>query len=259
MSSTKRRINSTGRKRIGRECIDIRMLESGQGEPLKAKVSLNLSSEKFPPHAQVCLEAYHRSSGMRFDLGSIGSLKLPPLFVLDEVDRSGSVLFRLKVVDTTEEIGKILGSALGIQPSNENEIDGKRSFFPVIYRDLGEEIWRVEINSGDRPRLVLNNRVQSISHKLQTNALFQGLVLPAALRLVVEDLVREAEADDEEDAGWREEWLQYCRDALGAVTDPATLDEERKRDWVDDVVNRFCGNYRFVQGIKKMELEAAGA
>jgi hypothetical protein len=196
---------------------------------------------------------------MKFDLGTIDTLKVPPILVLGEVDRSGSVLFRLKVVDTTQDKGKILGSALGIQPSNENEIDGKKSFFPVIYRDLVEEIWKVEINNGDRPRLILNNRIQGVGHKLQTNALFQGLLLPAALRIVVEDLVREFEADDEDEPGWKEEWLQYCRNALGAVVDPATLDQEKKKDWVDDVVKRFCDNYRFVQGIKKMELEAAGA
>ena len=258
MSSAKRRINSTGRKRIGRECVDIRMLDSGPGESLKAKISINLSSGKFPPHAQVCLEAYHRSSGMRFDLGSIGALKVPPILVLDEIDRGGAVLFRLKVVDSSDEAGKILGSALGIQPSNENEIDGKRSFFPVNYRDLGEEIWKVEINEGDRPRLLLSNRVQNIPHKLQTDALFQGLVLPAALRIVVENLTREVEAEDEDDIGWKQEWLLYCRDTLGVAGDPATLDGEQKKDWVDDVVRRFCNGYQFVQGIKKMELEVAG-
>ncbi|TRU20587.1 MAG: hypothetical protein EWV79_17490 [Microcystis aeruginosa Ma_MB_S_20031200_S102D] len=234
------------------------MLHSSPGEPLKAKVSINLSSEAFPDHAQVCLEAYHRSSGMRFDLGSIGTLKVPPLLVLSEVDRSGSVLFRLKVVDSRDGSGKILGSALGIQPSNENEIDGKRSLFPVNYRDLGEEIWKVEINEGDRPRLLLSNRVQAIPHKLQTDALFQGLVLPAALRIVIENLAREPESDDEDETGWKQEWMQYCRDSLGASDDPSSLDDEKKKDWVDDVVRRFCNGYQFVQGIKKMELEIAG-
>ena len=259
MNTAKRRINSTGRKRIGRECVDIRMLENSPGEPLRAKISVNLSSENFPSHAQVCLEAYHRSSGMRFELGTIGNLKVPPILVLDEIDRSGAVLFRLKVVDSADDIGKILGSALGIQPSNENEIDGKRSFFPVNLRDLGEEVWRVEINEGDRPRLLLSNRVQSISYKLQTDTLFQGLVLPAALRIVVENLVREPEADDEDEVGWKQEWLQFCRDTLGTPDDPVSLEEERKKDWVDDVVRRFCNSYQFVQGIKKSDMESTGA
>ncbi len=195
---------------------------------------------------------------MRFDLGSIGSLKVLPIVVLDEIDRSGSVLFRLKVVDSTDDVGKILGSALGIQPANENEVDGKRSFFPVNYRDLGKEIWKVEINDGDRPRLLLSNRVQNISHKLQTDALFQGLVLPAALRIVVENLSRETEGDDEDEAGWKQERLQYCRDALGVSSDPANLEAERKKDWVDDLVKRFCNDYQFVQGIKKMDMEPVG-
>jgi hypothetical protein len=255
MSTAKRRINSTGRKRISRESIDIRMLDSAPGEPLKAKANIDLSTNDFPVGAIVALEAYHRSSGMRFECGTVGALSVPPLLVLDQVDRSGSVLFRVKVVDSDSEPGKILGSALGIQPSSENDEEGKRSLFPVIFRDLGEEIWKVEINYDDRPKLVLNKEIPGISHRLHENALLQGFLLPAALRFVLEELVREREPEDDDEPSWRAEWLQYCRDGLGIHDEPTHLDEENRADWVDRAVKNFCNSYRFVQGIRKMEVD----
>ncbi|MBU2527592.1 MAG: hypothetical protein KKC03_13425 [Bacteroidetes bacterium] len=252
MSSAKRRINSTNRRRIKREHIDIRMLESGPREPLKAKASLSLQEFGFPASAAVAIEAYHRSSGMRFDCGTIGSLSVPPVLILDEVDRSGSALFRVKVTDTETEPGKILGSAERIQPRSQDDSEGKRSLFPVVFRDLGEQVWKVEINYGDRPRLLLNKEIPGIQHRLHQNPLLQGLLLPAALRIVIEAIAGEPDDGDDDEPGWKEEWMQYCR-SIGIQDDPADLDSEAKKEWVDRVVRVFCESYRFMAGIRKME------
>ncbi len=257
MSSAKRRINFTGRKRIGREEVDIRLLESGSGEPLRAKVSLSLVEHKFPPASLVSIEAYHRSSGMRFDCGTVDALSIPPVLVLDEVDRAGSILFRVKVVEAGSDFGKILGSAERIQPTSEEIEEGKRSLFPVLFRHLGEQVWKVEINPGDRPKLILNNDIPGISHRLHQNPLLQGFLLPAAFRIVLESLVREPEEDDDEETGWKTEWLQYCREGLGIQDDPSALDEDGKYEWVERTITSFCRNFRFVESIRKMDGEAA--
>ena len=156
MTGAKRRINSTGRKRINRDRIEIRMLASQPGEPLKAVAKIDLRGETLPPHAAVVFEAYHRSSGMRFECGTVGEIKLPKVFVLDEVDRSGSPLFRFKVVDVGEQQGRILASAERIQPKSEAEENERRSLFPISYKDLQADTWKVEIEPGDRPRLIIN-------------------------------------------------------------------------------------------------------
>jgi hypothetical protein len=257
MSKAKRRINSTGRERIKREGIDIRILEPASGEPLKAKASIDLSGHDFPSTAAIALEAYHRSSGMRFDCGTVGNVQIPPLLVLDEVDRSGSVLFRVKVIDTQAEPGKILGSALGVQPTSENKEDGQRSLFPVIFRDLGEQTWKVQINYGDRPKLVLNKEIPGISHRLHENPLLQGFLLPAALRIVLEELVRDREPEDDDELGWKSEWLQYCKVGLGIQDDPTELNPDDRADWVERALSRFCNGHGFVRAIRKMEMEAA--
>jgi hypothetical protein len=261
MSSAKRRINSTGRKRIRRESIDIRMVEAPHGQPLQATASVDLSSYGLPPSAIISIEAYRRSSGMRFECGTVGSPAIPGILVLNEVDQSGTVLFRLKVTDGEHERGRILASAERIQPLNEDENKDRRSLFPVHYRSLGEQIWLVEINAGDRPRLILNREIPDIKHRLQTEAFLQGMLFPAAFRIVMEAIVRSMNDDDEDDESesqaWQAEWLQFLKDGLGIPNKPPVKDIDEKARWIDDAVIAFCNQYGFMRAIRKHAEEAS--
>jgi hypothetical protein len=253
MTSAKRRINSTGRKRIRREDVNIRMLDSAPGEPLRAKASINLDAHEFPSASIISLEAYHRSSGMRFDFGTVGAQTIPDVLVLDEVDRSGTVLFRIKVVEAEGDRGRILGSAERIPPTSEDAEQNRRSLFPVVYRSLDEEVWKVDIDYGGRPTLILNREIPGIGHRLKEDPFLQGFLFPAAFRIVMEAIARDQDEDDDDEPGWRTEWLQFCRDSLGIHDVPPASDAE---EWIDHAVSRFCNEYGFMKRIRKMEEEA---
>lgn len=254
MSGAKRRINSTGRQRINRDKIEIRMLKSVPGEPLMAAVKVDLAEQELPTDAKVILDAYHRSSGMRFECGTVGEPKIPSVLLLNEIDRSVSPLFRLKVVGEGESEGRILASAERVQPKSEEGEDARRSLFPISYRDLQADTWKVQIEPGDRPRLIINTRLPGFSYKLAESPLLQGLILPAALRFVLKELSKAADTgEDDEEVPWKDEWLTYCSEKLGAPDDPRDLtDDNQKDDWIDDAVRRFGENCDFVGRISKM-------
>ena len=258
MRSSIRRINSTGRKRINRRHIKIEMLSSAPGEPLKAKATLALDSYEFPASSLVVIEAYHRSSGMRFDCGTIDALSVPAPLVLTDVDRSGSALFRLKVIDDYAEPGKLLGSAERIEAEREAKGEDFRSLFPVDYRDLGHDVWKVEIEPGGRPILIINKRIPGFLPRVLENPLTVGIFLSGAFRFVLQEIIRETVTEeDDEGLGWKEDWLEYCKAELGAVDDPRDYrDEERAKNWVDDMVNRFCENKAFIDKMRRFEGEA---
>jgi hypothetical protein len=186
----------------------------------------------------------------------MGELKVPDVLVLDEVDRSGSVLFRVRVIDSEANPGKILGAAERIQPTSEDDEDGRKSLFPILFRDLGAEVWKVQIEYGDRPKLVLNKEIPGIRHRLHQSHLLQGFLLPAALRIVLQELVRDPEDDDDDEPGWKAEWLQFCASTLGMM-EPGELKGEQKAEWVDDAVRKFCEAYQFMDGIRKLEEDTA--
>jgi len=259
MRSSIRRINSTGRARINRRHIKIKMLPSAPGEPLKAKAAVTLGSYRFPTSSLVVIEAYHRSSGMRFDCGTIDALSIPDPLVLTDVDRSGSALFRLKVIDDYEEPGKLLGSAERIEAEREAKGEDSRSIFPVDYRDLGHDVWKVEIEPGSRPILVVNTRIPGFLHRVLENPLTVGIFLSGAFRFVLQELVRDTGTEEDgEDLGWKEIWLEYCKADLGAVDDPREYgDEVRETNWIEDMVNRFCENNAFIDRIRHFEGEGS--
>ena len=254
MSNARRRINSTGRKRIGRECIEISLLETKLDEPRKARISLNLENLGFPGNALVVLEAYHRSSGKRFNLGRVSALKVSEELNLSEVDRSGSILFRLKVVDSEVEPGKLLGSAERLKPKGEDDGEGRRTIFPIKYEDLRHDVWKVDTVYGDRPILVVNKRIPGFDQRLLKSALVRAILLPAALRFVLKELVKDDHTgQDDDEVGWKEEWFEYCQKELGMEKDPREFSmdskDNEKEEWIDDAVARFCENHKFVDKI----------
>lgn len=255
MNTAKRRINFTGRKRIRREEVDIRLLDTRPGEPLHAKAKLSLEGYGFPPSATVAIEAYYRSTGMRFGCGTIGNPAIPETLVLDQIDQRGNLLFRVKVVDTESDNGRILGSAERISPSNDDDEEGRRALFPVLYRSLGEEVWKVDVSYEERPALVLNREIPGIRHRLRSDAMLQGLLFPAAFRFVMEALARDDDEGDDEEEGWRAEWLQFCSERLGIEEPPPRRASQEQSEWIDYAVQCFCKEYSFMKGIRKLEEE----
>ena len=250
MSSAKRRINWTGRKRIGREKIDIRLQETPPDESLQVKVALDLGEYNFPGSAKVGVEAYRRSSSQRFDCGTVEQLEIPEVLCLDDVDHDGSIKFRVTVVDNDGAVGRLLGSAERIPMRSPDEGEGRRSLFPVAQRDLGSVVWKVEVDDDNRPELILNSRIPGFIHRLTDNRLIQGVMLPAALRVVVEWLVNNPVVDDDDEMDWKADWLRYCSEILEVSDDLVELDEEEKRDWVEDVMQRFSEQANLVSNMK---------
>ena len=253
MSSAKRRINSTGRKKISQDKIDVRILSEVPGEPLKAKIGIDFESLNLPGSAAISVEAYHRSTAMRFDCGTVGTKKIPEVLSLNELDQAGGVLFRIKVVDQEGQPGKILASADRVRPSIEGEHVDRRSIFPVDYRNLGQEVWLVDINDDAGPTLLLNSKIPALMHRIHENPLVAGALLPAAFRIVLLHIAYNPSEDDEDGSGWKADWMRFCSEGLGVEDDPEELEDDDARDrWVDDVVRRYCETRDFVEKARQM-------
>ncbi len=249
MAAVKRRINSTGRKRVGREYVAVTMMPPQPGSPPSAKATIQLGELSFPDTAAVVVEAYQRSAAMRFQCGTFADPAIAEQFVLDDLDPATPVLFRLKIVDRDEHPGRLLGSAERIRPVGEESPDRRRSLFPIERRELHSEIWKVEIDDAG-PVLVLNYNIAGLTAKIQKNPLINGILLPAALRIVLTELAAEP-GEDEDAEGWKTQWFKFLREDLSHPDDPSELDNpEDRASWVDEGVRAFCKAQGFVSKIK---------
>lgn len=249
------RINFTGRKRIGRQSVRIRMLKVPRGKPRRARVRLHLNHIEFPKEAAVTLEAYSGPISMRFSCGTIGDLQVPPELRLTELGDQEQVLFRLKVVDTFQNVGRIIGVAERITPLSHTQDGegGRRNLLPVEPADdMDEAVWRIDMEDeyGGAPVLRINRKVLESDESVLHDTLSIGFMLPEALRQVLNELISERTPEEDDQNDWRKDWMEFCKAELGQDISGAE-DEEDERAWVDRCVESFCRKYKFASNIIK--------
>jgi hypothetical protein len=246
MVSVQRRVNSTDRARITRDRVSI-LLDPPADETSfpSASATIDLSGYDFPSTADVVLEAYYRSSSMRFACGKIASTNVPARMELSDIDLGGAVQFRLLV--TAPESGQILGSAEGLRPAKRGESPDRQPLLTLRETNLGHEVWRIDVDSRVGPVLSVNNTIPGLAAQIRSVPLLQGLVLPHAFRIILQELT--AEGEEEGDDLWGDGWRKFLRE-LGVPTEPEDKDSDSVEDWVQSSVTAFCELKDFVSRIR---------
>jgi hypothetical protein len=217
MVSMQRRFNSTGRVRIPRSCVEISLQEPLDGGTYPvASASIDLAELDLPHAAIVAIEAYFRSSSMRFPCGTVASIAVPQNMELSEIDRGGAVRFRLLVIDA-DQTGRIIAAADGLRPARDRNSPDRQSLLPLRETDLGDQLWKVDVDYRTGPTLLINGNIPGLASRMREHALLQGIILPHALRVILVELGRGG--TDEEDDIWRKDWRTF----LHALDVPVTL------------------------------------
>jgi hypothetical protein len=244
-----RRVNFTGRKRIGHDRISLHLAEAGGGIPA-VEFQVEFDSEGLPNDALVFLEAYRQTTFMRFDAGLVSEQRQKKAFLLTEFQSADAVLFRLKV--TSPENGVLLAEADTLRPAALDEKGIKRSgLLPVrSAKDLGSELFRLDFE--DRPTLLINDSLGDW-RALATSPLFASLTLPLLLREILNRVLHvEKHFDaDPSDSDWKSRWLWFGVLTSSAPPPEQEADSTEIDDWVDDVVAAFSANKSIVNRFKK--------
>jgi hypothetical protein len=240
-----RRLNYTGRKKINRSDIVIRVIEVQ--DTIHFDASFTLASYDLDPEAHVYVEAYRGASAVwkRFDFGRVGLLRAPAERSLNEFGSADGIRFRVKVCGSGVRVGKLLAEADAVHPRlpSDDEQPG-RPLIDTAPDDLRSEIWRLSFDD-TRPVLLINERIPGWS-ELVREPLFRALSAPAIMRQVLTKILvidaDEGDEDDEDD--WRSAWLTFSSRLAGVgprptKTQDATADLEELERWIDDAVNAF--------------------
>jgi hypothetical protein len=239
------RINYTGRKRIPRDRVSLRIASNGG---IKLHVTSVELPPDLPPGARVVIEAQRQTRFMRLDCGTVASPLLPIGEPLIEFDVADGIRFRLKVVGASEaDEGKILAAADGIVAASDETPSGREPLLAFRPAPLDQRLWKLDISDGAWPVVLVN---QSIGdwHQFAREPHFQALVYPEVLRQIALWVVENLEDADEPDtpAG---AWRRFLKDLGTDPVEDAPPDEEERsgwaQDWADDVADKFCRRHRF--------------
>lgn len=232
-----RRFNYTGRRKIPRSRVRIRIADDGQRRRFDAELALE--GLGLPPEASLFIEAYYRAAYRRFNFGTVGDPRPPSERWLDGIPVR-KPLFRVKVVYAEDGIARILAAADKIMPEDsERDEDARQSLLPVEYEDLGDRVWALDLDS-DWPRLLLNKRFEGIREAARSGPEFLALVYPEVFRAILARALQEGRFDpDCDDNDWGTLWLRF---ACWELDRPRPPDDSNGGavEWIEEAVNAFC-------------------
>lgn len=241
-------INHTGRRRIELKELKIQLTDTPAGIP-QFDVEFSLNKKGLPEEACIYIEAYHKNTLQRFPFGRVGRIVPPESRLLDQVDRSGPVLFRALIVDESENVGRLIAKGEALRPEGDDDEDNKASLLTVKSTPMEQVTWRIEFETGGKPQLCINSKIPNAVEQLKVNPLFQSLVLPAALRQVLIHYLW----DDDEDNKESDDWLRFA-EHLATTERPPDNDTLALTNWVEDVVENFSKHFELCDLlIKSME------
>jgi hypothetical protein len=255
MVSVQRRVNSTDRARITRDCVNIVLEPPADITSFPcALATIDLAGYDFPPESSITLEAYYRSSSMRFACGQVNNVAVPERMELSDIDLGGAIRFRLLVI--APSTGQILGSAEGLRPAQRGESPDRSPLLPLRETDLGRELWRIDVDPRSGPILCVNNAIPGLAAQIRSMPLFQGLILPHALRMILREL--SAEGEEAGDDFWGDGWRKFLKET-GVPTEPEETDQDSIDDWIQDAVTAFCELKDFISRIRAEPSVSDGA
>ena len=157
----KRRINSTGRRRIERGHVAIRLQTTPGQERPRIQATFDWEDLDLDPSAQIVLESRFKDFAQRFPWGTVARPAPEGDPVISDVPSDQRIFFRVKAVEPSTH--RLLALARQLYPiGEEGEDGGRRELFRVRTRPLGQELWRVVIEEDGAPFLELNEEVPDV-------------------------------------------------------------------------------------------------
>ena len=210
---------------------------------------LDLSGTGLVESLKVVVVARAGNTSVRFDMGTVSNL-MHEVRSLDGLDRSQPLRFRVLLHEESDP--KLTASIENLRARDDSQSE---SLLPMEPADLGERLWKLVL-AEDGPVLQFNSIVFPSAAGAENYLPFGALVLPEALRLVMEKIADDPRCLDDEGDPWSA-WAGWL-DSIGAERPPTDEDEDAKSAWCNHVVDRFCVQFEFASRLQAELLRGTG-
>lgn len=234
------RSNPTGLKELDRSCVGISISEAG-GRRAFTLDRLDVSGMGLANTLNVVVIARAGNTNVRYEMGTIAAPLRQPMSI-DGLDKSQPLRFRVLLHEADNP--QLAASIESLRPRDDSQSE---SLLPMEPAELGERIWKLVINE-EGPVLQFNSTIFPNAAGAENYLPFGTLVLPEALRQVMEQIAAEPGRLQDEDDPWNA-WGHWL-DAIQAEWPPTDDDEKRRTIWCNEVVDRFCSKFRFASSLQ---------
>lgn len=239
---TVQRINFTKRSKLTHDQANVAIHPDGDQQPATFEARLKL--DNLPPtaaDARVFVEAYHQTTRMRFDYGTVGAITEPPIENrrLSEFSDWKDVMFRVKVTDVTDTPGRLIAWAHRIKPKGPDDQDEPDL---VRFRDaeLFGRLWDMEFDESG-PVVVIERRhgAQNVGRDDR----FRAGAYPEIMRRALEHAFIDEQMPYPQEGHWSTTWVRdFVVAKLGKKASPALGADDPKavREWINEAVELFA-------------------
>jgi hypothetical protein len=251
----KRTFNYTGRQRIERRHVRVRLIEATP-EGTVIDVNVNLTDYDFPLTTLVFLETRGESAFKRHLLENPFDPLYHEQLSLEEIGTSEKTNFYLRVVQATST-GQLLGLAENIPLVNPADvINSQDALLRVEFGDIGQEIWRTEPDPHNGPVLKISRDLRENRSQFANDPMFLGCVVPQVFRRVLEYALKEEDDPDVHDTDfWFHEWHRWMMVQPSLRPLASRIEDEIQSgdisSWIDETVEEFAKmrTNRFVSAV----------
>ena len=233
--------NPTGLKEIDRKDVVIVRVDSPDQRYFRVD-KLNLSDYKFVGDEKVSLIARAGPTSLRFELGIVSEVS-QGVFSLEGLDFSHVLSYRILIYK--EGSARLLATAENLRNKGDGDVE---SLLPIVSTTLGQRLWAMVFNE-DGPVLRCNERVFPNGASAEAYSPFRTLVLPEALRQVLEYIATDSAKLDEEGTVWAD-WGDWMREK--GITLPPPQDDGELKAWLEESIGLFCDNFKSADDLQQM-------
>jgi len=246
-----RKYNFTGRKRINKEdfMLSIHSVKDSNNTYFEFEINESFTGQ-FNPKSNLVLEAYYRSSFMRFDYGNIDKIKPAKDTYLTAFTDPEFIQFRVKIIS---DFGMIEALADQVKPDSDKEKSYSQGILAVANRDLEGLIWKMEFDEDDdnnNPVLQIDTEIDK--SRLNHNIQLKTTILPRAFHAILSEILFFSKGDfdfttDDKDSNWRSRWWLFCEQLDRNLNSDEVSDmtDEEKKEWIDITVACFSRHMGF--------------
>ncbi len=248
-----RRFNYTNRSRIAHSYCMITLYDKTP-QPSVFDLKINpIAFEGIQPDSNIILEAYRGPLIMRFECGKINEFQPRSNMHLNNFDPSEPVLFRLKILDSSDPHKLIRAWADGIRPvSIDRQGNPHKGILPVKSMNLGDEIWQLNWDEPTRPVLCVNMKVsdaKEMTSIVKYDSDFACLVFPDMLRTILEQflLYNDCDIDTLDDNEWIIFGKKISGEELPKLEEDTDDERQNRSNWIENVVTLFSQKMSITQ------------
>jgi hypothetical protein len=239
-----RHLNFTNRSKLTREQANV-LIHSGNPATFEAQLSLSHLPETAGA-ARVFVEAYHRTTRMRFDFGTVAKIASPPPHELRLTEFADwkNISFRVKVTSVSELPGRIIAWANNIHPRGPVD-DPQSDLVRWKDTDLGGLLWDLEFD--ERGPVVLIEK--TLGHAtIGQDGCFIASAYPEIFRRALSEAVLADRTSGDDPDHWFTEWSRdYLTAKLRLPPVPQDAnDVEQRRDWIEQAVTAFGRQFKVI-------------